>query len=63
MIPGNLHPSYIPVQPCETFECSRRAEPMEACEGCGVAWVRAAAEDRREREAKDAKAKEGGKCL
>lgn len=53
---GNLHPSYSPTSACEALECSRRAFQIDVCreEGCGYRWMREAAQDRAERQRKDA---------
>jgi hypothetical protein len=42
--------------PCAVLACDKRTEPIRECwrAGCGFEWARAAAEDRKAREAKDA---------
>jgi hypothetical protein len=65
LIPGVVDPRYSPAAACEAYSCAWRSFPVSACREacCPFEWQRAEAEDRRRREEKDAKAKEGGKCL
>jgi hypothetical protein len=46
--------------PCAVLACDKRTEPIRECwrAGCGFEWARAAAEDRKAREGKDAEARE-----
>lgn len=51
--------------PCQATGCAMQNETLTVCvdHRCPHRWTREGREDRQRREEKDAKEKEGGKCL